>query len=217
MKKKTISSQLAQERADRLTYVRQLAQLSRAELSEVIGYSPDTIYRWEKGTFLSLNQKVVPAIIEKLKSVDIICSPEWLLEGEGLPPYRNFAEAKAILTPKEQEELTIEREAELFKQLNPNAIGLFVTDDTMAPEFLKGDYVAGVTTRIESNIIGKPCIVAIEGAPTPLIRNVERGSRNEIVTLLCTNPNEQYPVAMQDVSIVEVAPIIWWRRPKVTS
>src|SRR3990167_4249343 len=115
---------------DRLRRARILAGIStRREFEKKYQISANTLQGWEQGKN-PLSKKGAKRIIEALKSEGLICSLEWLMRGEGVPPRAferaevvNEADLENLLNQMHlREEQAIYQELQTFKNQNPNAI-----------------------------------------------------------------------------------------------
>jgi hypothetical protein len=106
-------------------------------------------------------------------------------------------------------------ELKLFTNKNPNATYLCVPDDTMAPFYYQGDFVAGIRLYAEDikNADEKDCIVQL-GTGEILIRRLKI-YENDKIALISTNLDSSvYPPAILEPDIVSAAPVIWRRQVK---
>jgi hypothetical protein len=145
----------------------------------------------------------------------IQCSFEWLFNGIG--EHYQSPRIRIEIPPSEDEAIT--RELKSFLEHNPGAIDYLVSDDTMAPWFQVGDFVAGIRYfppfhSLNERIKNMPCIVQAEPGGT-LVRLVTPDD-NGFYTLSCTNLNASTPI-LENVKLITVAPIIWLRRKKIRS
>ncbi len=215
---------------DRLRRARILAGIStRREFEKKYQISANTLQGWEQGKN-PLSKKGARRVIEALKIEGLICSMDWLMNGNGMPP-RPFEminpglissdnDMETALTKANlSEEQAIYEELQAFKTHNPNPIIITVSDDTMAPQYHSGDYVAGTRICNFSEIalyFGRACIVELEDH-TILPRYVHPGTEPGTVTLSCTNyQSKNTPLNIFNTKVISVAPILWHRK-KLTS
>jgi hypothetical protein len=207
----TMDPSSPQARAQRLLWVRHMVNLPRQTFSDYPGLNPDCIYRWEKVKRGGLTRKGAHKIVERLAQLGVACSVQWLLEGIGQAPVVQPAvsiDVEPLMG--NAEEYQIAEELEAFRR-NAHAIEWFVPDDAMAPEYCKGDYVAGVQVPDIIEGLGLACIVQTKKGER-LLRKVEVGTDIGRYALLCTNPSQGRPVIQHDVELHSVAPILWRRR-----
>lgn len=209
---------------ERLRRARILAGIStRREFEEKYLISANTLQGWEQGKN-PLSKKGAKRIIEALKNEGLICSLDWLLSGQGVPP-RAFEMNKEVSAETDlenmlaqmhlQEEQAIYQELQTFKSHNPNPIIITISDDTMEPQFREGDYVAGVRLTKPEDIqrhLGEPCIVELIDH-TILARHLHTDTKLGYYTLSCTNHrSKQGPLTIANAQIISAAPILWHRR-----
>lgn len=209
---------------ERLRRARTLAGIStRREFEEKYSISANTLQGWEQGKN-PLSKKGAKRIVEALKNEGLICSLEWLMTGNGVPP-RAFEMIRDITSEPDfqnmlaqmhlQEEQAIYQELQAFKAHNPNPIIITISDDTMEPQYREGDYVAGVRLTKSEDIqkhLGEPCIVELSDH-TILARYLHTDTKSGLYTLSCTNfRSKQGPLTLSNVQIISAAPILWHRR-----
>lgn len=211
---------------DRLRRARVLAGLTtRREFERKHHISANTLQGWEQGKN-PLSEKGAKRVIEAFNHEGLICTPEWLLHGTGMPPrpyemLRVGVSAKFIDINSDldklnlREEEAIYKETQLFKEQYPGAIVISISDDSMNPFFKEGDYVGGVQVPNDclNNYINEMCILELE-SNLILPRLLQKGSRNEhLYTVSCMNPTaKSAPLNLIDVKVISAAPIIWHRR-----
>ncbi|OGT51817.1 MAG: hypothetical protein A3E84_05465 [Gammaproteobacteria bacterium RIFCSPHIGHO2_12_FULL_42_13] len=208
---------------ERLRRARILAGIStRRAFEEKYHISANTLQGWEQGKN-PLSKKGAKRIIEALKREGLMCSLEWLMHGQGVPPRAfekaevvNEADLENLLSQMHlQEEQAIYQELQTFKTHNPHAIIITVSDDGMTPFFKPGDYVGGIRFTKSDDIqhyLGEPCIIELEDH-TILIRHLYATPYEDTYTLSCTNLNaKQTPLVIPNAKIISAAPILWHRR-----
>lgn len=209
---------------ERLRRARILAGIStRREFEERYSISANTLQGWEQGKN-PLSKKGAKRIVEALKNEGLMCSLEWLLTGDGIPP-RAFEMNRDIPADTDfanmldkmdlQEEKAIYQELQAFKTNNPNPIIITISDDTMQPQYREGDYVAGIRLTKPEDIakhLGEPCIVELVDH-TILARHLHADIKPGCYTLSCTNfRSKQAPLTISNAQIISAAPILWHRR-----
>lgn len=210
---------------DRLRRARILAGIStRREFEKKYHISANTLQGWEQGKN-PLSKKGAKRVIEALKSEGLICSVEWLMDGEGMPPrpfemltanYSSEYDTNAIMSAVNMnEEAAIYQELQTFKTHNPNPIIITISDDSMAPQYQVGDYIAGTRLCTPEKIsahFGQACIVELSNH-TILPRYIHAGKEPNTYTLSCTNHQSQStPLNIFNTTIISAAPILWHRR-----
>jgi hypothetical protein len=239
-RKRILTDQEIAEKAKRLIYLIDFSKINRKELCKDTGIKADTLYRWMNGRLQGIGPSGAASLLLKLREFGIICSEDWLLYGEGLPPYRALAitEGDSLplpalisselnqpqvheLSPQlyhpsaeiaHRDLLVFNKEIQFFQENNPNSLGVFLKDNSMQPVFMAGDYVAGVRTQQFEKLLGEFCLVQIEQSGEVLACRLEAGLSNTF-TLLCLNPNESRPLLLLNQKLITAARIIWRRRP----
>jgi hypothetical protein len=239
-RKRILTEKEISEKAKRLIYLINFSRASRAELCAGTNIKPDTLYRWMTGKLQGIGHSGAASLLPKLRAIGIICSEDWLLFGEGPPPYRSLSVLSPVLSAEPEklehadEENTqhhlqeqnqnqnaigqdihqdLKKEIEFFQEHHSNAIGLILKDEAMAPVFRAGDYVAGVRTQNFAGLFGEFCLVQRESTGELLACRLERGEENDAFTLLCLNPSPQRPIVLLNQKILTAAKIIWRRLP----
>lgn len=211
---------------ERLRRARVLAGLTtRREFEKKHHISANTLQGWEQGKN-PLSEKGAKRVVEAFSREGLICTPEWLLHGTGMPPrpyemLRVGVDAATVDLNSDldklnlQEEESIYRETQLFKEQYPGAIVIAVSDDSMLPYFKRGDYVGGVQVATEDvdKFLNEMCILELENNLI-IPRLLQQGSRQGMLyTASCMNPTcKTAPLNLIDVKVVSAAPIIWHRR-----
>ncbi len=208
---------------ERLRRARVLAGLTtRREFEKKHHISANTLQGWEQGKN-PLSEKGARRVIEAFNHEGLICTPEWLLHGVGMPP-RPYEMLRVGITEKTadfdleklnlEEEEFIYAETQSFKKHYPGAIVLSINDDSMLPYFKKGDYVGGVqiSTKNIDNYLNYLCILELDNNLI-LPRLLQKGSKQNLYTASCMNPtSHSAPLNLIDVNVVSAAPIIWHRK-----
>ena len=234
-RKRTLTDEEIAQKARRLIYLIDFSRVNRKELCQDTGIKPDTLYRWMNGRLQGIGPSGAASLLLKLRQIGVICSEDWLLYGEGIPPYRALAISELTEAPPSSLEnflsddlslnkspdtadlaqrdlLVFNKEIKFFQENNPHALGVFLKDNAMQPVFMAGDYVAGVRTQQFEKLLGEFCLVQTENSGELLACRLEAGINNTF-TLLCLNPNETRPMVLLNQKLITAARIIWRRRP----
>ena len=213
---------------ERLKRARLLAGINtRREFEAKYHISANTLQGWEQNKN-PLSAKGANRVVQALKTEGLICSTEWLLHGQGMPPRpfemlnagvrEDLHENLSIVELNLQEEEAIYAETQQFKKRTPNAIVLTLADDAMEPYYSLGDHLGGskiADTEIKQ-YIGTACIIELENNMI-LPRFLHKGTIEGTYTLTGSNPKTKaMTLSMQNVKILSAAPILWHRR-KLTS
>lgn len=202
-----------QARGERLRRIRNLANLSRTQICERGGLNYNTFKGWELGRFGGLTKSGARRVCARLTEVGVICTIDWLLDENGLPPEVTFrSECSHSPSIDEQQQDLIE-ELNLFHKHFPQALDYRVTDDSMSPQFNIGDVVAGAKTSDHEKAIGYAAIIRLNNDKT-LLRMVKQNPHNsESLTLLSTNLDSQaLDLILLNADVQEIAPVLWHRK-----
>lgn len=208
----------------RLRRARVLAGITtRRAFQEKYNVSANTLQGWEQGKN-PLSFKGARRIVEALKNEGLICSVEWLMNGNGMPPrpYEMLSagidstvnENSDLYQQNLHEEQSIYQEIQTFKDQNPNAIVISITDNAMEPYFFEGDYIGGIQIpNYETNkYVNRFCILELENNHI-LARQLQPGKTPATFTVSCTNPlANTTPLNLYNVRVINAAPIVWVRR-----
>lgn len=160
---------VALERGRRIRMLRVLSGLSRKQFQEQLSVSMSTLNIWENGR-VCLTLKGAARISSAVKTIGVICSENWLLYGEGVPPYTAGSSAPTAEAPRTTE---YRDEIDYFLHENKDGITTTITDDTMAPFYNIGDVVVGIPYKEDDliSLTGRPVILTIN--KTRAIRKLE--------------------------------------------
>lgn len=201
----------------RLKYIRSLLRLSRSYLQDNYGLPQVTLKSWENGT-TPLTVSGAQRCVEAYRGEGLIVTEDWILRGVGLDPKTTATVSQYFATPSteempiEDEELSMVRDANLFKESHATAVVMIVSNDDMRPEYWPGDYIGGRMRSAEKldTAVNKDCIVYLKNGGRYFRRLIKNSSGG--YNLTCLNPNEvtSEPV-LYNVAIETVAPVIWHR------
>lgn len=198
----------------RLFLARNMLGLSRRKFNEKFKVSVNTLQAWESGKN-PLSPKVAKMLSQYFLDAGLICSQDWLIEGNGtLPRFVNTE----ILENAPQKNTNVEKEIyleiETFNTVNSDPIVMTIPDDTMLPFYKAGDYVAGNKKYKEdiNKYLGCNCIIeTIEGIT--LCRKLAQGELINTYTLLCTNlDTKEASLVISNIKLNFVAEVIWHRK-----
>lgn len=153
---------LAIARGGRLRLARQLVNLTRKQISNKYNINPHTLHAWEKGANCISEEKAsMLATILKNEGLDI--STEWILTGD-TSNYLELEQSKIKDAVNLQEDIKIFNEIDYFKKRVPNSIVTLITDNSLSPLFIKGDYVGGIIAPQHEykKLEGSCCIVILD-------------------------------------------------------
>lgn len=198
--------------ACRIKYARNLAGLNRQGFAEKFDISANTLQSWELGR-TSLTEKGAQRLCEALLKINVVCTIQWLLKGNGERPFL-YEVSDLQLNDSICEESLLMQEIDILKSLHVDYLISTITDSGMTPFYNLGDYVGGksvVNTTDILKIIGENCIIKTTDGLT-LVRRLMHSNvtgKYNLYTLNCDQNIE--PVAAY-VSIESVAKIIWHRK-----
>jgi transcriptional regulator with XRE-family HTH domain len=203
---------------ERLKYIRSLLRLSRSYIQEKYGLPEVTLKSWENST-ANLTTLGIKRCMEVYRSEGMIISEDWIKEGVGLDPKQTITVSQYFSSPQDtnslsegDDEFCMLREAHFFKDNDPKAVIMIVSNDDMRPFYFPGDYIGGKMRygqQIET-AVNKNCIIQLKNGSIMFRRLVKNFSGG--YNLVCLNPNEttSEPV-IYDADIDSVAPVIWQR------
>ncbi|MGB6976024.1 MAG: helix-turn-helix transcriptional regulator [Gammaproteobacteria bacterium] len=230
---------LQQTPHQRLKYIRKIIiRLSRKEIQKKYGLSATTLKAWENGV-AKLTKNALEKCREIYRQEGLPLEKNWVLLGKGTPPqaaaltlerYKDYQyivetlrennrfiirDGHHLLPYLQSDEICMAREANIFKELYPDAVVLFVAGDEMLPKFRPGDYVAG-RLRYGSEIetaINRECIVRLPDG-SDILRYLVGGRMAGRYNLGVLNVNSKTDEpTLFNVEIIAAAPIIWHRVP----
>ena len=198
--------------SSRVKSLRMMLGFSRKKFEEVSGISAATMTAWETNKH-PLSNKGAKKLVEALNQLNVNCTADWLLSGEGLPP-------RILQTDHEFWELDtrILKEVMYFEKHNPSPIVSIISDDSMEPFYQHGDYVAGCQMLPDKaeQLIGRDCIVTLQTGQV-VIRRVQQG-KDGLLNLFSLNLETQAENAfISNCKIQRIAQVIWHRRKDAIS
>lgn len=214
-----------EQRAKRLRVLRQLTNLSRDKFQERYGIARGTLQNWESARFGGLTEKGAKSIILAITAEGVYCDLQWLLHGIGQEPrllsssgITDSASNRQTITVDQSEAQTIAEELICFRSHNQDCIDLMVTDDSMAPIFQPGDFVAGNKRYMEEidRTIGFYCILQTAQYGT-ILRYIKQGDDHLHYHLIATNAMSEMnnKPNYYNTKVISSAPVIWHRSPNV--
>lgn len=215
------------EKGQRLQHLRKMARFSQKEIANIINISLSAYKGWENGRHGGLPKRRAIFLLPIFQAEGIECNLEWLMSGRGDSPQKNLAystnKARKILRAKDNimqaiiktESERIQDELRCFRSNYLDSIDFVVPDDAMAPMFLPQDVVAGIKLKPKyySNAFGMPCIVQLIDGEI-LLRELRQGKEKNHYTLLCSNIETDQNI-LNEVELLNVAPVLWHRRKQL--
>lgn len=195
--KKTIDLSM-HERAERLMLARQIAKLSRAQLAVLINVSASAVTHWENlsGTTPGITEKKARIVVETLKKEGLEITFDWLMNGNGKKPFLRMRTVKPAINhfhfayPAEKIVRFIEQVTDSLE--NGDYITFQITDDSMHPDYIRGDFVIGLKISEEDweELDGKVCLIMLSDNE-PYVRLLKNYSYHEPI-LYGTNTQSKY-------------------------
>jgi hypothetical protein len=199
----------AQSKAQRVKYLRNLANLCRKDVCEDSKINLNTLIGWEVGRHGGLSKLGARRLITRIEKEGVMCSEQWLLTGEGQKPTLLSQHCES-----NSEQQKILQELALFQSNYKYTLTFTLTDDSMKPYFEKGDCVAGVEltgTTTLNTLLDAPCIIKTENEI--LVRIFKPGSKRGHYHLCCSDLNASltFPT-LYDIKVISAARICWHRK-----
>lgn len=201
-------------RGERAKLLRTKLRLSRPDCVRKFNIPIGSLQTWEEAWQGGLTKKGAKRLIEAYAQEGLICSLEWLYDGIGPSPIFSHKEVIVVLDEEEKPRTNedIQQELILFHKHNENAVDTIISDDALAPHFLKGDLVAGVRffDKDLEKAIGSLCIVETVSGDK-LIGYLEIGNISHNYSLF-NSKNAEKKLIKENLKLFWAAPIIWTRR-----
>lgn len=212
----TIKREPPSLRGDRVKSVRILSGHTRKSFFEQFGIPIATLRSWEEPPTnrCGITKNGAIRMCEAVHSCGLLCSPEWLLYGEGPGPtmIRRFHHKRQRELFTWNQEESIIKDIKSFKRHNPEAIVITIANDAMTPFYSCGDYVAGIRRQGKDIkcLAGMNCIIEV-GNKT-LVRRIVEVNKDNLCTLSGTNLNANTPqLIISNIKIDAAAQIVWHR------
>lgn len=215
----------SKQKGQRLQQLRKLARFSQKEIAKIANISLSAYKGWESGKHGGLPKRRAIFLLSIFQAESIECNLEWLMSGRGAPPRKNHgyniqqikpASANIIETIAKTETERIQHELQCFRSNYLDSMDYTVNDDAMAPIFLPQDVVAGVKLELKyySRAFGMPCIVQLTNGEI-LLRQLRQGKQKNRYTLISTNIETKLANILNDIELINVAPVLWHRRKQL--
>lgn len=198
---------------------RALTGLSRVEFHERTGIATSTMDTWESGR-VELNDRSANRLCESFCNLGIFCSPDWLLGGDGVPPYIMSQNSEKDSTIKGKSlaidirllklppflDTEIKKELSFFLNLHEHAIFHVIKEKFIVPLFEIGDCIAGDIEN-PKNLIGENVILQDYFEELHLCKLLT--VNENIAQALFTS--KKHP---EQIKFKSMARVIWHRKPK---
>ncbi|MDP3268723.1 MAG: hypothetical protein Q8M40_06690 [Legionella sp.] len=197
----------AEYRAIRLRKIRNLANLSRKDLCNTDFLKLNTYKGWELARFGGLPLDGAERVVLRVAKENVFCSVEWLLYGTGQEPYilPQINDNKVL----DETELIL-KEILVFQSLYKDTVYAKITDDALLPDYIEGDYVAGIKFfgQDMSLALNQVCLVELSNGQL-MVRYLKQNQHNKKFQLLATNINNTLEIAQpSDIQLNFAAPVI---------
>ncbi|MCL1077108.1 helix-turn-helix domain-containing protein [Parashewanella spongiae] len=196
----------------RVKGLRMMLGLSRKNFEQASGVSAATLTAWETGKH-PLSVKGAKKLVDAFEKLNINCTTNWLLSGEGLAPRYHQPETECF-----ELDARILKEVFYFEQNNPLPIVSIVSDDSMEPFYQIGDYVGGcqLLSNKAQQLIGRDCIVTLETGQV-VIRRVQQGKEGRLNLYSLNYETQAENAFISDCKIQRIAQVIWHRRADIVT
>jgi HTH-type transcriptional regulator, cell division transcriptional repressor len=211
-------------RGARLQRLRTMADLSRKAMQFYYGINMNTLKGWELGRYGGLSEQGACKLLPIFHVKGVQVSLDWLLYRIGIGPCVIAEQRKAgqptaplALPPYPANNAQIKqiiKELLYFRSQHQHVADFMVEDDGMAPNYVAGDYLAGIKCYGQGCevLVGHDCIVQ-PSLGKVLLRRIYAVDEQGLFTLGCTNAATSVkPVMDCQTGIISAAPVIWLRR-----
>lgn len=176
----------------RIKLARQLANITRKEMTVLHAINSNTLQAWEKGVN-RLTEENALRLVEIFRKSGLVLTVEWLLLGVDpsitIPTNRKHInqDFKDVLSIRG--DLKVLEEINYFLNQNLQSISLLVTDNAIAPIFNVGDYVGGINLFSSDidDLVGEFCIITTDDQKTLLRKIIKNCGKGNFI-IGTTNP-----------------------------
>ncbi len=206
--------------AERIKALRGYLSMTRKEFCSKHGIPEPTLRAWELSLY-SISPNHLQKLIKAFEKENILCTTDWLLHGEGTPPLfaaetinRELVKVNNDVSNKGSLVSPVLVETAVFQTYNPESFVMQISDNSMLPQFEKGDYVGGIKRNfpLKTDDFGKVYIVLLADGSS-VVRIVYQGSTDRAFTLGCLNLlNQQTNPIMSEVIPKELYQVVWHRK-----
>ena len=192
----------------RFKRLRSLLNLNQGEFARAIDYSRASVNYWENASNGGLTSDGAIRAIDVSKRYGVICTVDWLLFGEGVPPY--FSDevyiANASVVPSNN---AVKHEAEmaLFKKQHPTHVIYEIEKSNAIFPFIPGDLLGGVWRQVSQCVLQEKFLALIESEENKLVLCMIQHEKDQIFSKTNAQENNQQPVILD--KFVEITR--WWR------
>jgi len=192
----------------RLRRLRSLLHLSQAEFAQAMDYSRVSVNYWENASNGGLTSDGAMCAIEVSKRYGLVCTLDWLLFGNGAPPYFademrlvDFSSASSHHAVKHQAEIV------LFKKQQPNHVIYEVEKSNAVFPFIPGDLLGGAWVDASQCAGQEKFLALIETQQSPLVLCMIQRKKDQAFFKTNIQENKQQLIVLD--KFVEITR--WWR------
>jgi transcriptional regulator with XRE-family HTH domain len=206
--------------AERIKALRGYLSMTRKEFCSKHGIPEPTLRAWELSLY-SISPTHLQKLIKAFERENILCTTDWLLHGEGTPPLfavetinRELEKVTDDMSGNPSLVSPVLVESAVFGRYNPGSFVMQVSDNSMLPQFERGDYVGGIKQdlSLKPADFGKIYIVILEDG-SQVVRIVYQGDTEKTFTLGCLNLlNQQKNPIMSEIKPKELYQVVWHRK-----
>lgn len=196
----------------RLRAIRSYCAPSRNSFCTATNLSESTLKAWENDV-ARLTRKGARALVEMFQGMGVPCTKDWLLEGKTPSPLRSLEENQ--ISGLSEEKFILSEFERLSQYYEKPLLFQSVADQSMAPLFKAGDFVAGCELNLSTVPYYWDDIILVKTAEHGMVlRKIQKGGHPGFVTLETTNLPEGHPDARtEDVELLAAYKIVWHRSP----
>lgn len=180
----------------RIRALRDAKKLQRDAFCDRHGISKHSLRAWEFDLY-HISPRSMDTLLAAFQKEGIICSPQWILMGEGPRPFQTGQEpatqGSTVTTDFQMHPQTVGEEAQTFLQLGSSRSIYIVPTTLPGTPFRTGDYVGGVAVdpEVYAQHWGEWCLIQETPDPKSLTLRV---------------------LTKYDAQLTLCAPIVWHRR-----
>ena len=184
--------------------------ISKIELHRRYSIPRGTLQNWESGRH-PLTEKGAQRLVNAASAEGVKVTSQWLIDGKGSKPTSTHLKNEDLGSISIPE--PIQNEINFF--LSNNSIGIthLISDDHMAPLFLKGHVVAGIRMYGDNinSLHMRHCIIQTKEYGI-LVRTLKVTERPLHFHLLSLNNEISGTTELQYIDVISAAPILWHRK-----
>lgn len=191
----------------RFRRLRNLLNFSQGKFAKALDYSRASINYWENANNGGLTPDGAIKAIEVSKRYGVICALDWLLFGEGAPPY--FAdEAYIVNTSAAPISSSVKYEAEiaLFKKHYPTHVIYALKESNAVFPFVAGDLLGGIWMQTKECQYKQKLLALVEEGDQLILCTIQHKKNQEFAKSDLHEKDKKNIVLDKFVHIMR-----WWR------